>query len=61
MGPSFNSVAAKYAGESGADIKLAKKIREGGAGSFGSTPMPPQPQVSEDESLTLARWVLQLK
>jgi cytochrome c len=61
MGPSFNSIAAKYADDKDADVKLAKKIREGGAGVWGSTPMPAQSQVSEDESLTLARWVLALK
>jgi cytochrome c len=61
MGPSFNSIAAKYADDKEADMRLAKKIREGGGGVWGSTPMPPQSQVSEDESLTLARWVLALK
>lgn len=61
MGPSFISISEKYANEKGFDVKLAKKIREGGVGSWGQTPMPPQSQVSEDESLRLARWVLQLK
>jgi cytochrome c len=61
LGPSFNNVAAKYAGTPGADVMLAKKIREGGAGVWGPSPMPAQAQVSEDESLTLARWILQLK
>jgi cytochrome c len=61
LGPSFKSIAAKYADDKDADVRLAKKIREGGAGVWGSTPMPPQNQVSEDESLTLARWILALK
>lgn len=61
IGPSFKQVAAKYVGENGADAKLAKKIREGGTGVWGSVPMPPQTQVSEDEALTLARWILELK
>ena len=61
MGPSFISISEKYTNEKGADTKLAKTIREGGVGSWGKTPMPAQSQVSEDESLRLARWVLQLK
>lgn len=61
LGPSFKSVAAKYADDSGADVTLAKKIREGGAGVWGAVPMPPQSQVSDDEALTLSRWILQLK
>ena len=61
LGPSFKSVAAKYAGDTTAEVMLAKKIREGGVGVWGQVPMPPQTQVSEEESLTLARWVLGLK
>ncbi|MES2838944.1 MAG: c-type cytochrome [Pseudomonadota bacterium] len=61
LGPSFKSIAAKYADDKGADVVLARKIREGGTGVWGTVPMPPQTQVSEDESLTLARWVLGLK
>ena len=61
LGPSFKSVAAKYANDAGADVMLAKKIREGTVGAWGQIPMPPQSQVSEDESLTLSRWILGLK
>ncbi len=61
LGPSFKSVAAKYADQTGVDEMLAKKIREGGSGVWGQVPMPPQPQVSEAESFTLARWILSLK
>lgn len=60
LGPAFKSVAAKYADDKGADAKLAQKIREGSGGVWGSTPMPPQTQVSDAEALTLARWILQL-
>lgn len=61
LGPSFTSVASRHAGDSGADAKLAKKIREGSVGAWGPSPMPAQPQVTEAESLTLARWILELK
>jgi len=61
LGPSFKSIAAKYVADKGADLKLAKKIREGGVGVWGQVPMPAQPQVNEAEALTLARWILELK
>ena len=61
LGPSFRSVAAKYAEDKDAEPKLVKKIREGGVGVWGPTPMPPQAQVTEAEALTLARWILEQK
>ncbi|HYP70595.1 MAG TPA: c-type cytochrome [Variovorax sp.] len=60
-GPSFQSVAAKYADDQGADTKLAQKIRDGSVGVWGQSPMPAQTQVTEAEALTLARWILGLK
>ena len=36
LGPSFKNIAAKYVEDKGADVKLAKKIREGGVGVWGS-------------------------
>lgn len=60
-GPTFKSIAIKYADEKGVDIKLVKKIREGSVGVWGSTPMPAQTQVTDAEALTLARWILERK
>lgn len=61
VGPAYKDVAAKYASDKDAAAKLAKKIREGGVGAWGQIPMPANPQVSEAEALTLARWVLTIK
>ncbi len=61
LGPSFKSIAAKYAGENGADLKLAQIIRQGGVGVWGAVPMPAQNQVTQEEALVLARWALQLQ
>ncbi len=61
LGPSFRNIAAKYVEDKGADVKLAKKIREGSTGVWGPVPMPAQPQVTEAEASTLARWILELK
>ena len=60
-GPSFKNIAARYADDKGADLKLARKVREGGAGVWGPSPMPPQTQVTEAETLTLVRWILEQK
>jgi cytochrome c len=61
LAPTFKNIAAKYATEKDADVKLSKKIREGSVGVWGPVPMPPQPQVTEAEALTLARWILEIK
>ncbi len=61
LGPSFKNIAAKYADEQGADVKLAQKIRAGTVGAWGQVPMPAQPQVTEAEALTLSRWILARK
>ena len=58
VGPAYQEVAAKYAKDKDAPGKLAKKIREGGVGVWGQIPMPANPQVSEAEAATLAKWVL---
>ncbi len=61
LGPPFKAIAAKYVEDKGAAAKLATKIREGTVGAWGSIPMPAQPQVTEAEASTLARWILELK
>ena len=61
VGPGYKEIAAKYKGDKTAEAKLAKKIRGGGSGAWGAIPMPANPQVSEAESVTLAKWVLSLK
>jgi cytochrome c len=61
VGPAYKDIAAKYAADKDAATKLAKKIREGGVGAWGQVPMPANPQVSEAEAATLAKWVLSIK
>jgi cytochrome c len=60
-GPTFNEVSAKYASDKDAVKKLAKKIKAGGTGVWGADIMPPQPQVSQAESVVLANYILSLK
>ena len=59
VGPSFKEVAAKFAGDRDGAGKLARKIREGGAGNWGVVPMPPHPALSEADLNALVGWILQ--
>jgi sulfite dehydrogenase len=59
VGPSFREVAAKFAGDGGAAAKLAKKIKDGGAGSWGNVPMPPHPAIPEADLNQMVGWILQ--
>ncbi len=61
VGPAYKDVAKKYASDKGAADKLAKKIRAGGSGVWGQIPMPANPQVSDAEAATLAKWIMSLK
>jgi cytochrome c len=61
LAPHFKAIAAKYADDKGAEARLVTKIREGGSGVWGQVPMPAQPQVTEAEAVTLARWILEQK
>jgi cytochrome c len=59
VGPAYQDVAKKYKGDKDAVAKLSKKVRAGGAGVWGSIPMPPNgSQVSDADIKTLVEWVL---
>lgn len=51
VGPSLKAIAAKYTGDAGAAAKLEAKVRKGGAGSFGSMPMPATPDKVSDADI----------
>jgi len=52
VGPSYNDVAKRYAGQNDAIEKLARKIREGGSG------MTPHPDLTEAQRREMAVWIL---
>jgi cytochrome c len=58
VGPAYQEVAKKYAGQSEAVNLLSESIRKGGSGKWGPVPMPAQPALSDGEVKTLAAWVL---
>ena len=58
VGPAFRDVATKYAGKPDAEAQVVRSIREGGSGRWGEIPMPPQKELSEKDSQSLAKWIL---
>ena len=58
VGPSIANISAKYQGQSGAVDQLMAKVKNGGAGVWGSIPMPPQSQLSDEDRKILVVWVL---
>jgi cytochrome c len=58
VGPSFREVGSKYQGRSDAEAYLVKKIKEGGQGSWGAVPMPPQPTLKDGDAKAIASWIL---
>ena len=54
-------MASRYVNDSNAAEKLAKKIKAGGSGVWGEDMMPPQPQLSDEDALTLSKYILSLK
>lgn len=61
LGPSYKDVAAKYKGDKSAEAKLIQKVKVGGAGNWGSVPMPANsPQVKDDDIKTIVQWILTL-
>lgn len=61
VGPSYQDVAAKYAGQKGAAELLATKVIKGGVGAWGQIPMPSNPSVSEADAKVLVAWILAQK
>ncbi|MGP1677215.1 MAG: c-type cytochrome [Giesbergeria sp.] len=61
IGPSYKDVAAKYKGNAGAEAKLIAKVKNGGSGTWGQIPMPPNASVPDADVKALVKWVLSIK
>lgn len=59
VGPGFREIAERYRNDGGAVDRLARKIREGGSGAWGLTPMPPHPQLGTSDLALIAGWVME--
>lgn len=58
LGPAYQDVAKKYAGQKDAEANLIASIKKGGSGKWGPIPMPAQAALSDADTKTLAAWVL---
>lgn len=61
VGPAWNEVGKKYAGDATAAEQLAIKVKKGSKGVWGPVPMPPNATVKEVDIKTLVAFVLTLK
>lgn len=58
VGPAYQDVSKKYAGQKDAEETLARSIKAGGSGKWGPVPMPAQAALSDADAKALAAWVL---
>jgi cytochrome c len=58
VGPAYSKIATKYSADKDAAASLAQSIRNGSQGKWGRIPMPANGSVSQDDAMTLARWIL---
>jgi cytochrome c len=58
LGPAYNEIAAKHKSDPNAAALLTKHIREGSTGVWGPIPMPPHPNMSDEDIKTVVEWVL---
>ncbi len=58
VGPAFKEIATRYKGDKTAAAKLAKEVKEGSKGNWGQIPMPPNPQVKDEDLTKIIAWVL---
>ena len=56
VGPGFDAIRAKYVGQEHAAY-LRDKIVNGGAGVWGSMPMPPMPMADDDALQQIVAWL----
>lgn len=62
VGPSFMDVSKKYKGDASAEAKLITKVSKGGAGVWGSMPMPANDAAGkkQDQMKEVVQFVLGL-
>jgi len=61
VGPAWNEVGKKYAGDASAAEQLVVKVKKGTKGVWGPVPMPPNATVKDADIKTLVEFVLTLK
>ena len=60
VGPSYEDVAKKFAGQPNAEQTLIEAVKKGHVGTWGQVPMPPHPNLPDSEIKTIVDWILSL-
>jgi len=60
VGPSYLDIALRYSGQANAAAHLKEKLKTGGAGVWGDTPMPPQVTLKPEDADKLIAAILGL-
>lgn len=58
VGPGFVEVAKKYKGDAGAAAKLETKVAKGGAGVWGTMPMPAMSTIKAEDIKAMVTFIL---
>ena len=61
VGPAWNEVGKKYAGNRAAKEQLIAKVKNGTKGTWGAVPMPPNAGVADADVRTLVEFIVSLK
>ena len=61
IGPAYQDVAKKYAGQADAVKTLSEKVLKGGSGNWGQIPMAAHPALSEDDAKAMVTYILSMK
>jgi len=61
VGPPFLDIANKYEKTNESIERLSAKIKNGGSGSWGKVPMIPHPDLSQNETQLIVKYILSLK
>lgn len=61
VGPSYEDVAKKFAGQPNAETTLIDAVKNGHVGTWGQVPMPPHPTMPDSEIKAIVDWILSLK
>jgi cytochrome c len=60
VGPAYQEIAKKYAGDKSASKDLEAKVKVGSKGVWGPIPMPPN-NIPDADNKALVAWILSLK
>lgn len=61
-GPSYADIAEKYKSDPAKNVPmLAEKIIKGGSGNWGTSPMIPHPDISQQDAETMVKYIFQIK